>query len=120
MTPRKATRRRLPARQQLTTAEKGYGIEHKRLREKVKRTVDAGSAVCWRCGRPIHPAEHWDLGHHDGPAAKALRVYRGPEHRYCSRSAGAYKKQHRAGTKTSARTAAARPTRALAFFDTRQ
>jgi len=35
--------------------------EHRRLREQVKRTVDAGAAVCWRCGQFIEAGTPFDL-----------------------------------------------------------
>ena len=53
------------------------------------------------------------IGDADTPAAKALGVYRGPEHRSCSRRAGALKQQGRLPVPV-ARTRA----KALAFFDT--
>lgn len=109
---------RLPPRRQLTTAQRGYGSDHQRLRAKLKAGVDTGTVICWRCGQRIGAGENWDLGHADTPAAKALRAYRGPEHRYCSRSAGALKKQCRAGIKMPLRSKDATPARALAFFDT--
>jgi hypothetical protein len=67
-----------------TTSARGYGWAHQKLRERWKRVVDAGGAVCARCGRPIVPGTPWDLGHVDG-SAKAL--YSGPEHRKCNRGA---------------------------------
>jgi hypothetical protein len=41
------------------TSRRGYGHPHQQIRRQVKRIVDAGRAVCWRCHRPIHPAEPW-------------------------------------------------------------
>lgn len=73
--------------------QRGYGANHRRVRAEVARAVDAGRVVCWRCGERIIPGEPWDLGHDDSPRAKALGIYRGPEHRHCSRSAGALKRQ---------------------------
>ena len=43
-----------------TTTERGYGAEHRRIREAVKLVVLSGKATCWRCGRAIHPLEPWD------------------------------------------------------------
>jgi len=77
-----------PHRRQRSTVEKGYGAEHRRLRREAKKQVDAGAAACWRCGRLIHPAEPWDLGHDDPRLAKHPALYRGPEHRSCSPVAG--------------------------------
>jgi hypothetical protein len=93
-----ATRRRLPPRRQPTTAEGGYGALHRRLREQTKRLVDAGGVLCWRCGVLIVPGETWDLGHDDAPAAKALGLYRGLEHRHCSRSAGRLRRRAAPGS----------------------
>ena len=85
---RRPVRRTLPPRRRLTTRERGYGSEHRRLRRDVAKMVNAGGGLCWRCGRWINPAEPWDLGHADHRLAKSLGIYRGPEHRFCSRSAG--------------------------------
>ncbi|RBO82080.1 AAA family ATPase [Nocardia puris] len=76
--PRTAKRRR-------TTVERGYGQQHRKLREALAPTVRAGKAVCWRCQERIHPTEPWDLGHDDHDRRK----YRGPEHVTCNRAAGA-------------------------------
>src|SRR5215216_2030848 len=51
--------------QRKKTNERGYGLEHKRLRQKVAREVAAGLATCARCGYLIQPDEPWDLGHDD-------------------------------------------------------
>ena len=74
--------RRSDARNGLKTNERGYGLEHKKLRAKLERLVAAGEAVCWRCGLPIHPGERWDLGHDDADRA----IYRGAEHARCNRA----------------------------------
>ncbi len=66
-------------------AERGYGTSHRKRREALKPTVDAGQADCWRCGHPIEPGEPWDLGHDDHDRS----VYRGPEHRHCNRGSAA-------------------------------
>jgi hypothetical protein len=95
------------------TTRNGYDGPHKRLRAQVARTVEAGAAVCWRCRRPIHPREPWDLGHADGPGAKILRAYRGPEHRACNRIAGGHARWHR---RPPVGIPQPRP-RALQFFD---
>lgn len=74
--------RRSDARNGLKTNERGYGLEHKKLRAKLERLVAAGEAVCWRCGLPIHPGEPFDLGHDDHNRS----VYRGAEHARCNRA----------------------------------
>jgi hypothetical protein len=78
------------------TTEAGYGNAHQKLRKRIATLVARGGAVCWRCRRPILPGTPWDLGHDDYDR----RVYRGPEHRYCNRSAGARKKQFMINNKT--------------------
>lgn len=89
------TRRSQPRstkRPRKTTAERGYGHEHKKQRAAIEPLVRSGRAVCWRCiaeGVPkeqakIRPDEPWDLGHDDHDRSK----YRGPEHVSCNRAAG--------------------------------
>jgi hypothetical protein len=48
-----------------SAAQRGYGREHRELRAKFQPIVEAGEAVCWRCGELIEPWESWDLGHDD-------------------------------------------------------
>ncbi len=64
-----------------TTAQRGYGAAHDRLRKRWKPIVDAGEATCARCHQPIFPGTPWDLGHDDEDRGK----YNGPEHRRCNR-----------------------------------
>lgn len=59
-----------------STAGRGYGARHQRLRAKWATKVAAGGVRCWRCGEPIDPSEPWDLGHDD----KDRSITRGPEH----------------------------------------
>ena len=118
MTPtRRPVRRRLPARRQtLTTSQKGYGHQHQQLRAKVKRSVDTGTARCWRCGELIHPLEKWDLGHRDDVVgAKVCGIYAGPEHRHCSAVSGGWKRQGRIGMPPRRPQP---PAKALEFFRT--
>ena len=110
-----AARRRLSPRRQPTTAERGYGTEHRRLRKQVAKVVAAGRASCWRCGQPIHPGAHWDLGHSDSIGAKTFGVYKGPEHRTCSRSAGGWKRH---GYVVPPQLPPVSTPKALKFFDT--
>jgi len=65
-----------------TSKERGYDHKHRKLRDQIKASVDAGQTTCWRCGIQIHKGEPWDLGHDDDDRTK----YRGPEHQACNRS----------------------------------
>jgi hypothetical protein len=67
-----------------TRGSRGYGAAHRALRAGVARVVEAGKAVCARCGRPILIGEDWDLDH--GPGRSS---YLGPSHSRCNRIAGA-------------------------------
>jgi hypothetical protein len=67
---------------------RGYGLHHKRERERWRRFVDAGHAtcaavVCLEPTRHIQPGTPWDLDHTDDRSG-----YRGPTHARCNRSAG--------------------------------
>lgn len=64
-----------------TTTQRGYGAAHQKRRRKAARAVTRGEANCWRCGKPIHPDEDWDLGHDDHDRS----ITRGPEHVKCNR-----------------------------------
>lgn len=71
----------------LTTAQRGYGKAHQRLRARWAPLVRAGRVRCWRCGHVIVPVrglrgEGWDLGHDDLDRTR----YRGPEHVDCNRA----------------------------------
>lgn len=65
-----------------TSSQRGYGAAHQALREQWRSTVDAGFAVCRRCGHPIRPGESWDLDHADDGSG-----YLGPSHARCNRAA---------------------------------
>lgn len=73
-----------------STVQRGYGAEHRRLRERVKLIVQSGQAVCWRCSQRIQPLEPWDLGHLPNRSGWA-----GPEHRSCSRRYGLAEQRRR-------------------------
>jgi tRNA(Ile2) C34 agmatinyltransferase TiaS len=91
-----------------STAERGYGSDHQRLRKFWEPKADAGQVACTRCGKLIAPKGarcprckkascRWDLGHSD----KDRSQYTGPEHTCCNRATAS----HRAGrrqTKTPA------------------
>ena len=76
------TCRRANDRRRGTTAERGYGADHGRLREQWAPRVATGTVHCHKpdCGQLIQPGEPWDLGHDE------QRNYRGPEHRWCNRA----------------------------------
>lgn len=59
-----------------TTTQRGYGIEHQRLRRAIATQIERDGAVsCWRCGRPIVAGQRWHLGHDDADRSR----YRGAE-----------------------------------------
>jgi hypothetical protein len=72
-----------------STAQRGYGRQHRELRERWARRIDAGQhIICTRCGLIIKPDQRWDLDHSDD-----RRGHRGPSHARCNRSAGGKKSQ---------------------------
>jgi hypothetical protein len=68
----------------LTTAQRGYGWDHRIERNRWVPLVAAGQAICARCGRPIHPAQEWHLDHNYDRTG-----YLGVSHAHCNRRAGA-------------------------------
>jgi len=48
-----------------TTAHGAMGTSTRSFAKRRAYVVAARWAVCWRCGRPIHPNELWDVGHSD-------------------------------------------------------
>lgn len=85
----------------LTTTERGYGIEHQRLRRVIAAQLERdGSVACWRCGRAIVAGQRWHLGHDDADRT----VYRGAECVACNcatatpgRATAARRRRGRAG-----------------------
>jgi hypothetical protein len=71
------------------TARRVYDTrEHRQLRAKYKRAVDAGNAwclepICLMPDRHIEPGQKWDLAHDE------FGDYRGPAHAKCNRSEAA-------------------------------
>jgi hypothetical protein len=64
-------------------ASRGYGSVHKAVRARYAALVEAGEAVCARCGLPIPAGTPFDLDHSPG-----RRGYLGVSHRTCNRGAG--------------------------------
>jgi hypothetical protein len=76
------TRQRQQRRDQQrgTTAQRGYGAEHDRIRAEAVATYQP-SDPCWRCGLPLGPDPSLlDLGHTDD-----RQGWMGLEHQACSR-----------------------------------
>ncbi|WP_395705136.1 hypothetical protein [Rhodococcus ruber] len=74
--------RRDAERRRGTSTQRGYGRDHRNMREAWRPMVEAGTVRCARCGRPIRPGQPWDLGHDDHDRSR----YRGPEHQGCNRA----------------------------------
>ena len=112
-----AVRRRMPPRRQPTMEARGYGRNYRQVRREMKRLVDEGGAVCWRCRRWINPAEPWHAGHRDDvPGAKVRGLYAGPEHASCSFISGGWKRHGVLHPPMPPRRTRPRP-KALDFFD---
>lgn len=75
------THRRAKERTRGSAARRGYGHEHKALRERWAPLVATGNVKCWRCNEWLNPEQPWDLGHRDGSSE-----YAGPECWSCNRS----------------------------------
>jgi hypothetical protein len=61
-----------------SSAERGYGPAHVRLRAQWAIRVERGEVFC-RCGRWIAPGSKWHLGHDHRNGG-----YTGPEHERCN------------------------------------
>ena len=68
-----------------SSAARGYGAKHRKLRRQWELRVAAGGVNCWRCQQPIYPWMQWHLGHDDWDRT----IVRGPEHQRCNIEAGA-------------------------------
>lgn len=81
-----------------SSTARGYGTEHRKLRETWLPYVKSGGLVCARpgCDRVIAPDEPWDLGHTSDRGATGGPKYRGPEHRSCNRATRSIKSVERA------------------------
>jgi hypothetical protein len=64
-----------------SSTARGYGEEHKKLRARVKRAVDAGGVSCCICGLPIPPFSDFHLDHTPDRTS-----YRGAAHPWCNTS----------------------------------
>ena len=65
-----------------SSTARGYGTQHRTLRQAWQRAINTSRILCTRCTKPIRPDEPWDLDHSDDRSA-----YRGPSHMTCNRSA---------------------------------
>ena len=65
-----------------STLRRGYGLPHRKLRQRLAPFVASGRARCARCGKHIAPHALWDLDHYDADR----RFYLGPSHRRCNRA----------------------------------
>ena len=66
-----------------TTAQRGYGYGHQKMRRKYASLVASGLALCTRCGELIEAGTPWDLDHSDYDRTR----YLGPSHARCNRAA---------------------------------
>lgn len=90
---RRRTARRAPRG---STAERGYGSEHEKLRAEWKPLVDAGQAWCAETvcvnpgGRWIKPGTPWHLAHKTDRSG-----YKGPAHEGCNCADGGRRSRSR-------------------------
>jgi hypothetical protein len=65
-----------------TTTQRGYGYaDHQVWKEAWRPHVEAGGILCWRCRKPLNPADPWDLGHDEQHPSRPAH----PEHILCNR-----------------------------------
>ena len=72
-----------------SSASRGYGYAHRKLRAWWVPRVATGLVKCWRCMEYINGDESWHLGHQDGNN----KVYKGPEHVLCNVSTNERKRK---------------------------
>jgi hypothetical protein len=80
---------RCPLHAAYTTAQRGYGTDHTRLRKQTQILINKGGINCARCGQPIKNNEPWHLDHTDDRTG-----YLGASHTVCNcgnRQGGGYK-----------------------------
>jgi hypothetical protein len=77
---------RTNGRRQPSRHVRGYGSVHDARRRQVTPLVNAGKAVCSRCGGPISPGERWHLDHSDD-----RQTYIGVAHEFCNLQAAGIK-----------------------------
>ncbi|QDZ14239.1 hypothetical protein FPZ11_05190 [Humibacter ginsenosidimutans] len=56
-----------------------WSTTSRKLRARMQPTIDAGSAVCWRCRGLIVPGTKWDVGHVEDASGRWTGRY-APEH----------------------------------------
>lgn len=67
-----------------TPSQRGYGIEHRRMRDAISKAMINGATFdCSRCDGRIMPGEAWHLDHADD-----RQSYAGPAHAACNVAAG--------------------------------
>ncbi len=71
-----------PKKPKMKTVARGYGVDHRKDRQRWTPRVALGIVPCRRCGELIRPDEPWDLGHDDLDRS----LPRAPEHRRCNRA----------------------------------
>ncbi len=79
---------------QRSTAARGYGNEHQKMRKIVARQVERGEAMCARCGGWIAPGTPWHLDHDDLDRSH----YIGPSHEVCNLRAARRRAAARSGS----------------------
>ncbi len=82
MPPNGRRRRKPPG----ATTRGGWGHRHQQRRAAIAPLVNAGKALCARCGEPIHAGEPWHLDHTD-----TRDGYLGVSHASCNTRDGANK-----------------------------